>query len=451
MMHQQTKRTELSRTRHFFAKVGGALLRVLFLPYLMLLKAFRSRCEKEIDVEELRAKFAQHAANARTICILTPRFPLPENGGDVLRINNIARQLKGQGYRLVLVSLDDDDEPQMYEAMKLYDKVYCVHRNRLYSLFMSGWFLVTGRPMQCGYYHSRRYMKLLKSVIAAESPDLYIAHLLRMMPYLDHLGLQERSIIEMTDALSKTYALSTDESRGNFLLRYIYQIECGLIQQYEKRAIAHYPKNVLVSQSDIDYLKTLVGNASMLELHSNGIAERPYVARPYDVRKIVFVGNMRTLQNQDAVLTFVHDIFPYILEQIPDVVLYIVGAQPPKGIQQHASANINVTGFVEDIGSVISDACLAIAPVRLAAGIQNKVLISMSCGVPVVLTSLVAEGIPELRHDENCLISNDSRDFAENCMRIMRDAELRSRLSKAACEMVKEKYSWRSKIQGYVN
>ena len=142
--------------------------------------------------------------------------------------------------------------------------------------------------------------------------------------------------------------------------------------------------------------------------------------------------------------------FPRILKQKPDTKFYIVGAQPPQSIQQLASENIFVTGFVEDIEDTICDACLAIAPVRVAAGIQNKVLVAMSCGIPVVMTSLISNAIPELRHEENCLIQDEPATLADACLRIMNHTDLRQQLAINGYEMVKQHYSWKDKIYGYV-
>ena len=377
----------------------------------------------------LREELNENAAKAKKICILTPRFPVPENGGDVLRINNIAHQLRKQGYKLILLSLEEDGQPQIFEAQRIYHKVYTVHRHQLSSLFHALICFLQAKPMQCGFYMSGSYRRKLREIIQKENPDLYIAHLLRMMPYLDELGLHSRSIIEMTDALSKTYAMSS-QSKGNWLLRNVYRMEQRLILRAEQYSLLHFPKNVLVSQADIDYLKTKSLHPESLELHTNGILCSKSIKHKYNPNKIVFVGNMRTLQNQDAVFYFVQDILPRILKQKPDTKFYIVGAQPPQSIQQLASENIFVTGFVDNIEDTICDACLTIAPVRVAAGIQNKVLVAMSCGIPVVMTSLISNAIPELKHEEN--------------------PDLRQQLAVNGYEMVKQHYSWKEKIYGYV-
>ena len=76
-------------------------------------------------------------------------------------------------------------------------------------------------------------------------------------------------------------------------------------------------------------------------------------------------------------------------------------------------SDIIVTGFVDEINVIVSECCLNVAPVRVAAGIQNKVLVAMGCGVPVVMSSLISKAIPELINNENCMIEDDKYVFAE--------------------------------------
>lgn len=399
--------------------------------------------------DNIQERFYCNAKLAKKICILTPRFPVPENGGDVLRINNIARQLKRQGYQLVLVSFEDDRAPHIYDAERIYDKVYTVYRGKIYSLWQSLIHLLSGCAMQCGYYYSGKYKRMLKYVIETEKPDLFIAHLLRMMPYLDELQLHDRSIIEMTDALSKTYSLSSD-SKGGGLLKYIYCIERHLISRAEQYSMLYFPVNVLVSQADAGYLGTLSTHVSHLRVHSNGVdmIEKPSVQ--YNPNKIVFVGNMRTLQNQDAVLFFVQEVFPRILSRQPDTIFYIVGAQPPQKIIDLTCKNIVVTGFVDDLHSIISDAAVAVAPVRVAAGIQNKVLVAMGSGIPVVLTTIISHAIPELEDEKNCIIRDEAPTIAEACLYLIKHPEYRAFIAREGYDMVKQHYGWEEKLRGYV-
>lgn len=384
------------------------------------------------------------------VCLLTPRFPFPENGGDVLRINNIARYLKSQNHELVLVSFCDNEVEIKKEYYNIYDNIYTIKRNKIVSLFMSFFFALTGRPIQCGYYFSFKYLKIFKKVINKEYPDIYISHLLRMVPYLELTKNRNKSIVEMTDALSKTYVLSS-KAKGNFVKKIIYRLERGLIHRYEIHVIKSFPKVVLVSASDIQYLQQQSGgNSENLVLYTNGVECMPEIPNKYNNRKICFVGNMRTLQNQDAVLYFIKEIFPLIKQSVPDAIFSIIGAEPPETIKNLADGkNIIVTGFVDDIQAVVSECCVAVAPVRVAAGIQNKVLVSMGSGVPVIMSTLIAKAIPELSSENNCFISDNPEVFANYCITLMNDVNIRSSIAVAGYNMVKEKYSWFEKLKGY--
>lgn len=380
------------------------------------------------------------------ICLLTPRFPFPENGGDVLRINSVARYLKEKGHKLILCSFNDSviNSSDYKAANELYDTIYTVKRNKLLSLFNVLRYMLLQKPMQCGFYASGKFSGVFKSVIKNENPDLYISHLIRMTPYLEKHKLHDKSIIEMTDALSKTYGLSSASKDFSFK-KIIYKFEKNLIKKYEQKVIKNFKKVVLVSKADIEYL----GNQSSLAFYTNGInciEKNP----SYNDKKICFVGNMRTLQNQDAALTFINKILPEVKKEIPDVQFHIVGAQPPENIQKLVdNKSIFVTGFVDSVEDYIKDSAVLVAPVNIAAGIQNKVLIGMACNIPVVMTSLISKAIPELENGINCFIEDDVKKFADICIKLCKDNKLRNKIASAGYKVMKTNYSWDAILNDY--
>jgi glycosyltransferase involved in cell wall biosynthesis len=187
-------------------------------------------------------------------------------------------------------------------------------------------------------------------------------------------------------------------------------------------------------------------------VYTNGIACLPDMPVEYDANKIVFIGNMRTLQNQDAVQFFAKDVFTVIKQIIPDAMFYIIGAEPPSCIKNLSDGNnIIVSGFVDSVEDEIKNAAVSVAPVRIAAGIQNKVLISMACGIPVVLTSLISAGIPELIADRNCVIADTAQDFSSAVISVLQNKQKRDAIGKAGYELVKTEYSWDKCLKGYEN
>ena len=381
------------------------------------------------------------------ICILTPRFPFPENGGDVLRINNVARYLKTQSHYLILVSFTDR-QPNMRQAYQLYDQVITIKHHKILAVLRAFFFMLIGRPLQCGYYHSASFKQKLNDIDKQEQPRLYISHLLRMTPYLDNYHMRNKSIIEMTDALSKTYLQSIHSSQIS-IKRLIYMLEYRLIKKYEKQVIKRFPKSVLVSQNDVEYLTKDNPNSSVVCL-TNGVYCSEHPMTTYNPNKICFVGNMRTLQNQDAAIFFAEEVLPLILKTRSNAIFYIVGAEPSARIRQLTNDNhVVVTDFVDNVEDVISDACLSVAPVRIAAGIQNKVLVALGQRVPAVISSLIAQAIPELHDGTNCYIKDTPRDIAKTCLLLMNDATTRNNMAEAGYQMVKESYQWHNKLNGY--
>jgi glycosyltransferase involved in cell wall biosynthesis len=249
----------------------------------------------------------------------------------------------------------------------------------------------------------------------------------------------------MTDALSKTYSLSNGY-KDISLKKIIYTFEKKLIMKYEQNTINNFKKICLVSQDDINFL----GNRENLKLYPLGIYCDTNTQKEYNVNKICFIGNMRTLQNQDAVIYFINSIFPIIKNKNSNALFYIIGAEPPLHIQKLSNnMDIFVTGYVHDIYRAISDVCIAIAPVRIAAGVQFKVLMAMGASIPVILTPLIAKGIPELISENNCFIAEDENLFAEKCIALMNDPEKRKSISVNGYNMVKKYYSEEKRLNGY--
>jgi glycosyltransferase involved in cell wall biosynthesis len=133
---------------------------------------------------------------------------------------------------------------------------------------------------------------------------------------------------------------------------------------------------------------------------------------------LLFWGAMGRPENSDAMEWFVTDILPVIKQTVPDVKLYIVGANPPEKILRLASENIIVTGFVENPVPYFEKAAAAIAPLRLGAGIKVKVLECLAAGLPVVATSVGAEGVEK---NKSLLVTDNPAEFARLVIEEMRN------------------------------
>ena len=157
-------------------------------------------------------------------------------------------------------------------------------------------------------------------------------------------------------------------------------------------------------------------------------------------RDICFLGGYRHPPNIDAVQFFVREVFPLVKQADPTIRFIIAGSHPPEEVQALAAEDIVVTGMVSDLRDVFDTARLFVCPLRFGAGVKGKISAAMSYGVPVVTTSIGAEGM-DLHDGEHVLVADTPAAFAAACLRAYRDAALWQHLSAAGQALVAEKHS----------
>ena len=160
--------------------------------------------------------------------------------------------------------------------------------------------------------------------------------------------------------------------------------------------------------------------------------------------EIVFTGSMDWLPNEDAVAWFADRILPRILAEVPDARFTIVGRTPSEKVRALARAHeaISVTGSVPDVRPYMERAAAFVIPIRIAGGTRLKVYEAMGMEIPIVSTTIGVEGLPV--HDgTEVLIADESDQFADAVVRVLRDPELGARLARTAAERVRSEFGWR--------
>jgi glycosyltransferase involved in cell wall biosynthesis len=154
---------------------------------------------------------------------------------------------------------------------------------------------------------------------------------------------------------------------------------------------------------------------------------------------------MESDTNIDAMDYFVSDIWPEVIAGKSEVKLKIIGKNPPDSLKDltRKDDRIEVTGYVENIPAEMSKFSIFVVPLRIGSGTRIKILEAMALGLPVVSTSIGAEGL-DVRHEENILIADSPADFAEAVKRLMDDGDFRFRLGSAGRNLVMERYEWES-------
>ncbi|CAN5477880.1 hypothetical protein BH20VER3_BH20VER3_08510 [soil metagenome] len=195
----------------------------------------------------------------------------------------------------------------------------------------------------------------------------------------------------------------------------------------------------VVSPVELDLLRSVHPDKS-IEVISN-IVDIPGSATPFSQRQdILFIGSFQHPPNTDAVLFFTHEIFPLVRDRLPGINFYVIGDKAPPEIMALADEHIILTGFQPDVRIFFDTIRLSVAPLRFGAGVKGKINQSMGFGVPVVATSIAAEGM-ELRDHEDVLIADNPDEFAAALLELYETEELWGLVSRNAIKKTMATFS----------
>jgi sugar transferase (PEP-CTERM/EpsH1 system associated) len=243
-----------------------------------------------------------------------------------------------------------------------------------------------------------------------------------MAPYILSTPRAEVRVVDLVDVDSEKWRAYSD--KAGWLMRAIYQREWRRVAALEERIVQECDHSLFVSDAEAAVMRGRVPEyESKIVGLSNGVDHAFFnPAMPYrtpfvgDAPTFVFTGTMDYPPNVDAVRWFARDILPLIRERIPTARFYIVGNHPVSAVRQLENIDgVVVTGWVADVRPYLAHATAAVAPMRIARGIQNKVLEAMAMGCPVVLTSGALEGI-DAEPGLHVLLANDPQTFALACL-----------------------------------
>lgn len=378
--------------------------------------------------------------NSPKILVLTPRFPYPVIGGDRLRIYEICKELS-KTFRLTLLSLCEtkDEISLKLPDDGVFSEVHRVFLPRWRSALNCIAALPSNRPLQIAYYSSSEFSQRVKQL--ARSNDAVFAHLIRTGDYIIPLSNRPR-ILEMTDAISLNYerVKSTNDTKG--LKALIYKFEARRLNRYERNIIGRFDLTTLVSATDVDFLCGSSKPPNVI-VCSNGVSltKLPFQYRANSAPVIAYIGNMSSVQNLDACIHFARDILPTLRHKI-DCRFRVVGK-----ISEIASSTlrafpgVEVTGTVADIAAAVADARVGVCPVRIGAGVQNKVLEYMALGLPTITSSVGLEGFAA-EPGKHLLVADSVDDYCRHLTALWTSEAMRADFSRAGREYVQVHHEW---------
>lgn len=379
----------------------------------------------------------------KKLLVLTPRFPFPAVGGDRVRIRQVCKQLSSV-YDLSLLSLCSDREEMIAPAdpegvFGAVHRVYHPLWKRACGVLGA---LASRTPLQVGYYRNSEFSRRLQELMPDH--DGILAHLIRTGDYIRDLSVPK--FLEMTDAISLSYARAKRVSTSNLVRSLAYRIDAPRLDRYEREAIRSFDVVVLVSPIDRDYLAggECAENILVCPIGID-LASFPFSFSP-DGRTIVFIGNMTSHQNLDAAEYFASEVLPVIRERIPRAEFRVAGRTDPRArrvLLRYPA--VVVTGAVEAIAGAVRGASVGVCPVRFGAGMQSKLLEYMAMGIPAVTSPIGLEGLCATP-DRHVLIADDRQQWASKVCGLLENREAGFQMARDARSLVEQHYSWSETI-----
>ncbi len=387
------------------------------------------------------------------LLFLCHRIPYPPNKGDKIRSYNMLKFLS-KHYQVHLGAFVDDPDDFRYESIVagMCTSHCLLPLNTRLGKLRSLTGFVKGTPLSLPYFANKKMQNWVDTVVENNELAGALVFSSTMAQYLtDDRFTQLKRYIDFIDIDSDKWAQY--KSQASPIMKLVYGYEARMLFDWEKKIANTFDYSFFVSQKEAELFKKMVPSASeKISYFNNGVdtdyfsPEHPFESPYPDAENvIVFTGAMDYWANVDAVVWFAKEVLPVICSKVKNLKFYIVGSKPDEKVKAlDSSAYIEVTGAVDDVRPYLAYASVAVAPMRIARGVQNKVLEAMAMALPTVTTSQGYEGINAAR-DRDLIVVDEVGDWVDTLVDLLIN-NCHASMGLAARELVVEDYSWQSSL-----
>jgi sugar transferase (PEP-CTERM/EpsH1 system associated) len=397
------------------------------------------------------------AGPVQDLLFLAHRVPYPPDKGDKIRSWNLLRHL-ARKYRVHLGcfadTLEDLHHDEALRPLCAGLRVVALDPGRARLRSLAG--LATGEALTLGYYRDRALAGWVRELLAAGRVSRVLAFSSSMAPYaMGPRAAGVRRVFDFVDVDSDKWRQYAE--RKPFPASMIYSREAKRLLDFERSASAASDATIFVSDAEATLFRSLAPeSAGRIHVVPNGVdfeffnPDGPYVS-PFPPRAVplVFTGAMDYWANVDAVSWFAREILPLVSKRRADAGFWIVGANPAPAVRELASLqSVTVTGRVPDVRPYLAHAAAVVAPLRLARGVQNKVLEAMAMAQRVVASPEAAEGIDAVA-ERDLVVAGGTEAFADAVCGAL-DGQWAG-MGERARATVMARYGWDSALAGLEN
>lgn len=425
-----------SKVIHHEGATSGTDLATGFKRYQVLnAPKFREKWQKELALqhpndEQLRYLFSNRTRGKRII-IIDDFPPLPDRAAGSLRMYQTVRQMLALGCSVTYVHLTRRSLDEA--ALRHMEDLRRAGVELIWFEYEAWWEI---RDTSVARIITERLIARLE--LPLRRPDLvYICFWHIADHFIDHLRKAIPSVPIVVDSMDLHFVremrraeLSPDSG------------EKQLVQRNKKNELAVYAKAdavTTVTEADREMLRRELPDKAVFIM--TDVHDPVEIRCSFDERRdLLFVGNFNHDPNEDAVVFFAEKIFPLIRKELPEVRFWVVGNNPTAKVKALASESIIVTGWVPETRPYLEQCRVAVVPLRYGAGNKGKVGEALAHGVPIVSTSIGAEGM-DLVHGEHLFIADKPAEFARRVVELYADRTTWEKFSSAGQQFVQKYYS----------
>jgi sugar transferase (PEP-CTERM/EpsH1 system associated) len=380
------------------------------------------------------------------LLFLVHRMPYPPNKGDKVRSYHLLKHLTARHRVFLGTFIDDPDDAVHVDKLRALCAglhVAPLHPTRARIDSLAG--LLHGEALTLRYYRDAGLRRWVEQTTQREPIDAVVVFSSSMAQYAEKLGLP--MLVDFVDVDSAKWTQYADKHR--WPMSWLYRREGEQLLAYERAVASRSERAFFVTEKETELFRSLAPEcAQQVEAVSNGVdaeyfAPDPARASPFAPGElpIVFTGAMDYWPNIDAVTWFAQGMLPGLRRQWPALRFHIVGRSPSAALRALAGDAVAVSGTVTDVRPYLQHAAVVVAPLRLARGIQNKILEAMAMGRPVVASSECVEAIGTAPGAE-LLWAADAEAFVREIDALLRSPTRAAAIGHAGRQRVLRDFSW---------
>jgi polysaccharide biosynthesis protein PslH len=379
---------------------------------------------------------------------LCHRLPYPPNKGDKIRSHALLRHLAARGPVHLACFVDDSDDLQYLDKVRELAGGNCYFEplGPVAKALRSLAGLATGKPLTTACFGSGRLREWVNQALRGLPIKDVVVFGSAMAPYVLQGPVNpDRVLFDMVDIDSDKWKQYAAGSRG--AVRWLYGREARKLEALECEAAKAFGYTLLASDFEAETFRHIApasafkvgGLSNGVDLHrfSPAAFESPFAAGEFP---IVMTGRMDYRPNYEGALWFATEVFPKIINQVPEARVHFVGSSPPSALRKIAGPHILVTGAVADIRPYLQFAHAVVAPLHIARGIQNKVLEAMAMAKPVVATREATRSLG-IRAGYHLWVENEPQRFASAVVEALQGAD-REAIALNGRSYVEDKHNW---------